>query len=146
MRTGLAATIAALAIMVGASLLGLAELPADAHVAVRWSLSGAVSRFGTRTEALLAIPLAATVLAALLALAPRLGSREAGRAAALRYLPAWIAAMAILAALHAFTIGFALGEGFARSALVAVIAALIVGASALAASGRLAAGRRGPAS
>ena len=101
---------------------------APASVPVHWGMSGTPDRFGSRLEALGALPAVAAVLAggfaALPSLMPRTGRLERS---AIAYVAVWLATLSVLAAIHAVMICAAVGAPLEMARVVGVaVGALFV--------------------
>ena len=124
-RPGVRATAWIVGGMFLASAAAWIALPEGARIAVHWGLDGRPDRFASKSEALLALPLSALLLGALLAAVPRLDPRPANvaRSHAL-YRRAWIGSLLVHALLHGAILAAALG-------IDAPVDRLAVGATAL---------------
>jgi uncharacterized membrane protein len=86
-------------------------IPDGAQVPVHWNIEGHADRYGSKVEALLAMPAVAAVLTALLLFLPRIDPRRANIEASGKFWNAVaIAIVALLAYVHVFLILNAMGR------------------------------------
>lgn len=111
LRVAWLASAAAIAAMLAVSAWTWSALPAGGRVPVHFGLDGQPDRFGGRGEALLTVPLAALLVAGLLALVPRLEPRALHFASSRKaYVATGVALMALLAGVHGLLVSSALGH------------------------------------
>jgi uncharacterized membrane protein len=126
---GVRASAWILASMVLASAVAGWLLPAGAAVAVHWGLDGRPDRFLPKAQALLAMPIAAALTAAILAGVPFLEPRRANLARSAKfYLRAWIGSLLLTAVAHGALVAAALGAALDVTRVVAVATAAFVAA------------------
>jgi uncharacterized membrane protein len=111
LRVAWLASATALAAMLALSAWAWGELPAGGRVPVHFGLDGQPDHFGGRGGALLTVPLAALLVAGLLALVPRVEPRALHLASSRKaYVATWISLMALLAGVHGVLVWSALGH------------------------------------
>lgn len=109
-RTGMAASVGIVAVMLAVSAWAWAQLPADAQLPVHWGLSGEADRYGSKAEGLLAVPVIAFLVAGVFAVLPKVEPRRAHlEESAGAYFTVWLAIMAMLALTHGALVAAALG-------------------------------------
>lgn len=122
---GLIATGCVVAAMVGASLWVWDQAPDS--LPVHFGLDGTPDRWGSKLEALLAIPALTGVLGALMAGLPQLDPRRENLArSASFYYAAWFGVLALLAAIHAGAIATAMGSAIDMGQLIAIAAGALI--------------------
>jgi uncharacterized membrane protein len=109
-RAGVLASIAIIGAMLALSAWAWAQLPDDAAIPVHWGIGGSADRYGGKFEALLLVPIIATVLAGLLAALPGVEPRREHLAQSARaYTTVWIAVLLVMATTHVSIVLSALG-------------------------------------
>lgn len=100
-RTGLMISTLVVLAMVGLSAWAWMVTPADTQIAVHWSATGEVNRYGTRLEAFGLIPAMTAGLSLLMALAPRIDPRGRNlEKSGPLLITVWLGLLAILAMTH----------------------------------------------
>lgn len=105
------------------------QLPDDALVPIHWGIDGQADGFAPKTIGLLILPMVAAVVAALLAVVPRIEPRRANlERSSKAYGATWLAVMTVLGAVHVLAIAVTLGADLdvSRIALTGVGAMLVV--------------------
>lgn len=105
------------------------QLPDDALVPIHWGIDGQADGFAPKTIGLLILPVVAAVVAALLAVVPRIEPRRANlERSSKAYGATWLAVMTVLGAVHVLAIAVTLGADLdvSRIALTGVGAMLVV--------------------
>jgi uncharacterized membrane protein len=128
-RLPLAVSLVLILAMLGASAEAWQLLPAGARIAVHWGFDGRPNGYGGKAYALLSGPALAAALAAVFAVIPRIEPRRLNLAASAKfYAAAWMAAIGVIAVVHAAVLASALHAGFDNRAVVtgAVAVMLIV--------------------
>lgn len=124
-KPGLWATAIAVAVMVGLSLWAEPDLPD--RVPMQWGLDGEVSRYGSRIEALVVVPLVAVGIGALFAVIPSIDPRRRHLEQSARaYNASWIVALLAIVAGHAASLLSALGRTVPVVALTPVIVGIVL--------------------
>lgn len=86
------------------------QIPDDALVPIHWGIDGRADGFAPKPVGLLIMPIAAAVVAALLAVVPRIEPRRANlERSGKAYGATWIAVMTVLGGVHVLAIAVALG-------------------------------------
>jgi uncharacterized membrane protein len=103
-------------------------LPAGAHVAVHWDISGRPNGFASKPFALLFAPALAAGLCAVLALIPRIEPRRVNLAASAKfYGAAWMATIGVIAVAHASVLAAALHAAFdVRTVEAGAVAVMLI--------------------
>jgi uncharacterized membrane protein len=105
------------------------QLPDDALVPIHWGIDGQADGFAPKTIGLLILPVVAAVVAALLAVVPRIEPRRANlERSSKAYGATWLAVMTVLGAVHVLAIAVTLGADLdvSRIALTGVGAMFVV--------------------
>jgi uncharacterized membrane protein len=93
-----------LLIMLGVSLFAWVKLPASASIPVHWGLNGQPDRYGSKFEALLIMPIIATLLILLQWAIPKLSPQKANlEDSAKAYNMLWLALSVFLLGMHILT-------------------------------------------
>lgn len=109
-KTGLAASIVALAVMGGLSAWGWFATPADLEIPVHWNAAGEVDRYGGKAEAFLLIPGVTLLLSALFAAAPHIDPRGRNlKASGPAFVTIWLGVLAVVTLAHGVIVLTALG-------------------------------------
>ncbi len=105
------------------------QLPDDALVPIHWGIDGQADGFAPKTIGLLILPVVAAVVAALLAVVPRIEPRRANlERSSKAYGATWLAVLTVLGAVHVLAIAVTLGADLdvSRIALTGVGAMFVV--------------------
>lgn len=112
MRPLLIANVGLIVGMTALSAWAWNVIPDGAQVPVHWNIEGHADRYGSKAEALFAMPAVAAVLTALLLFLPRIDPRRTNIEASGKFWNAVaIAVVALLAYVHVFLILSAMGRG-----------------------------------
>lgn len=102
MKTAIFGSIILIAVMVGVSAYGWANIPEDMMIARHWGLNGEVDGFSPRNHVLIGMPLLGAILAVFFAMVPRIDPRAANveRSRGLLFA-GWLGSLALLTVMHA---------------------------------------------
>jgi uncharacterized membrane protein len=104
LRPGLIGSTVALLVSTGISIWGWTQIPDGARLPAHWGVSGEVDRFGSKTEALITLPLVMLGLCVMfIALSPLLRQQPAVGATRL-YTVTWIGVLILMAGLHTVSV------------------------------------------
>jgi len=99
-----------IAAMAGISAWAWTRIPDAARLPLHWGLDGAPDRYGSKVEALIAMPAVAALITALLLVLPRIDPRRANIEASAKFWNAIaIGVVALLAYIHALLVATAVG-------------------------------------
>ncbi|MFC4058151.1 SdpI family protein [Planomonospora corallina] len=112
LRPGLIGSAVALLVSAGLSVWGWSTIPDGARIPMHWNGAGEVDRYGSKTEALLTLPLVMAGICVLMAVLPLVLPRQKGLAGSARaYTAAWLGVLVLMTGLHAAEIINATGGG-----------------------------------